>query len=66
MDVSVSTGGYTLRIFWLDDTRGGFVGTGDAFWITGSFALLPRHTDFTWTVRAAAEGFNMETGRATA
>jgi hypothetical protein len=49
--VLLGVGAYSLRVYWLDATRDGLVGAGDAFRVSGDVGPLPRATSFTFTLR---------------
>jgi len=44
--VVLPAGGYTLRVFWLDQDNNQVFGAGDALRVTGNLAPLPASTTF--------------------
>jgi hypothetical protein len=59
--VPVTTAGYVLRVFWLDNDYDGTLTRSDTFRITGNFARLPAATSFDFTLEFVYSGGDTRT-----
>ena len=60
--VALIVGGYTLRMFWLDEDNDRVFGTGDAFRVTGNSAPLPSSTVFSLEISLVTSSGQMTSG----
>ncbi len=60
--MALIVGGYTLRMFWLDEDNDRVFGTGDAFRVTGNSAPLPSSTVFSLEVSLVTSSGQMTSG----